>query len=93
LGPIKPHDLELFRDMLLNSKCFKCGDILINDRGFISRDVINSLKNQKQVDTYIPEKKNMTIYEEAVKIAISEGKWTKHRLNILIKNEKLKKYT
>lgn len=75
---IKPHDLELCRDMLLNSKCFKCGDILINDRGFISRDVINSLKNQKQVDTYIPAKKNMTIYEEAIKIAISEGKWTKH---------------
>lgn len=49
---IKPHDLELCRDMLLNSKCLKNGDILINDRGFISRDVINSLKLQKQVDIY-----------------------------------------
>ena len=75
---IKPHDLELCRDMLLNTKCFKSGDILINDRGFISRDVINSLKLKKQVDTYIPAKKNMTIYEEAVKIAISENKWQKH---------------
>lgn len=75
---IKPHDLELCRDMLLNSKCLKNGDILINDRGFISRDVMNSLKLEKQVDTYIPAKKNMTIYEEAIKIAISENKWEKH---------------
>ena len=78
LDSIKPHDLELCRDILLNSKCLKSGDILINDRGFISRDVINSLKLEKQVDTYIPAKKNMTIYEEAVNIAISEDKWQKH---------------
>lgn len=77
-GSIKPHDLELCRDMILNSKCLKSGDILINDRGFISRDVMNSLKTKKQVDTYIPAKKNMTIYGEAVKIAISENKWQKH---------------
>lgn len=77
-GSIKPHDLELCRDMILHSKCLKNGDILINDRGFISRDVMNSLKTQKQVDTYIPAKKNMTIYGEAVKIAISENKWQKH---------------
>ena len=77
-GSIKPHDLELCRDMILKSNCLKSGDILINDRGFISRDVMNALKNQKQVDTYIPAKKNMTIYEEAVKIAISEGNWQKH---------------
>lgn len=71
---IKPHDLELCRDMLLNSKCLRAGDILINDRGFISRNVINELKINKQVDTYAPAKKNMTIYEEAVKIAISDDK-------------------
>jgi hypothetical protein len=75
---IKPHDLELCRYMLLNSKCLKKGDILINDRGFISRDVINSLKLEKGVDTYIPAKKSMTIYEEAVKIAVLENKWQKH---------------
>jgi len=78
LGSIKPHDLELCRNMILNSKCLKSGDILINDRGFISRDVINFLKLEKQVNTYVPAKKNMTIYEEAVKIAISEDKWQKH---------------
>ena len=75
---IKPHDLELCRNMILKSKCLKGGDILINDRGFISRDVINFLKVEKQVDTYVPAKKNMTIYQEAVKIAISEDKWQKH---------------
>ncbi|QAT40335.1 transposase [Clostridium sp. JN-9] len=75
---IKPHDLELCRNMILKSKCLKSGDILINDRGFISRDVINILKLEKQVDTYVPAKKNMTIYQEAVKIAISEDKWQKH---------------
>lgn len=75
---IKPHDLELCRDMLLNSKCIKSGDIIINDRGFISRDVINFLKLKRQADTYIPAKKNMTIYEEAVRIALSEDKWQKH---------------
>ena len=77
-GSIKPHDLEFCRDMILNSKCLKSGDILINDRGFISRDVMNSLKTKKQVDTYIPAKKNMVIYAEAVKIAVSENKWQKH---------------
>lgn len=64
--------------MLLNSKCLKSGDILINDRGFISRDIINFLKLKREVDTYVPAKKNMTIYEEAVKIAVSENKWQKH---------------
>lgn len=29
---IKPHDLELCRNMLLNSKCSKSGYILINDK-------------------------------------------------------------
>ena len=77
-GSIKPHDMELCRDMILNSSCLRNGDILINDRGFISRDVMNTLKSQKQVDTYVPAKKNMTIYEEAVKIAISEDKWQNH---------------
>jgi hypothetical protein len=77
-GSLKTHDLELCRDMILNSNCLKSGDIIINDRGFISRDEMNKLKSQKQVDTYVPAKKNMTIYQEAVKIAISQGEWQKH---------------
>jgi hypothetical protein len=43
-GTLKTHDLELCRDMILNSNCLKSGDILINDRGFISRDEMNTLK-------------------------------------------------
>ncbi len=35
-GGIKTHDLALSREMILNSKVLKPGDILINDRGFIS---------------------------------------------------------
>jgi len=75
---IRPHDLELSRGILLNSKVLKAGDILINDRGFISRDILNTLKSDKEVDTYIPAKKNMTIYEQAVMISKSEGKWSPH---------------
>ncbi|MFC0906651.1 transposase [Clostridium sp. MT-14] len=77
-GSIKTHDLELCRSMILKSKCLKNGDILINDRGFISRDIINELKLKRGVDTYIPAKKGMTIYSEAVSIAQSQGKWLKH---------------
>lgn len=77
-GSIKTHDLELCREMILNSNCLKSGDILINDRGFISRELINYLKSQKNVDTYVPAKKNMAIYQDAIEIAISEDKWEKH---------------
>lgn len=56
-GSIKTHNLELCRDMILKSKCLKNGDILINDRGFISRDIINNLKLKRGVDTYIPAKR------------------------------------
>ena len=51
-GSIKTHDLELCRSMILKSKCLKNGDILINDRGFISRDIMNELKLKRGVDTY-----------------------------------------
>lgn len=71
---IKPHDLELCRNMILNSKCSISGNVFINDIGFILRDITNSLKLQKQVDAYIPVKKSMTIYEKAIKIAVSEDK-------------------
>ena len=77
-GGIKTHDMELCRNMLKNTPHFKEGDILINDRGFICRDMINYLKILKGVDTYIPAKKNMIIHSEAVCLAKAEGKWTKH---------------
>lgn len=77
-GGIQVHDLECCREMLKTTACFKEHDILINDRGFLSRDIMNFLKEERLVDTYIPAKKNMIIYEDAVSLAKSCGKWTKH---------------
>ncbi|CRF28895.1 Transposase [Mycobacterium tuberculosis] len=78
MGSIKQHDMELCRDMLLKSPLLKSGDILINDRGFLSRDVMNTLKTERGVDTYIPVKKNMDIYKTAVSIAMKQKKWQQH---------------
>lgn len=77
-GSIKEHDLEACRDILLKSKVLKAGDCIVNDRGFISREIMNTLKSDRKVDTYIPAKKNMTIYEQAVSIAKSEDNWHAH---------------
>lgn len=77
-GSIKIHDMELCRELLKTTKCFQEGDILLNDRGFMSRNMTNFLKIERKVDTFIPAKKSMTIYEDAIAIAKKEGKWTKH---------------
>ncbi len=77
-GAMNVHDLELSRDMLKNTKVFKPRDILIEDRGFLDRDLINYLKVERQVDTYVPLKSNMVAYQTAIKIAQSENKWEAH---------------
>jgi len=77
-GTMKEHDLELSRDMILNSPMLKPMDALINDRGFLSRDVINELKARREVDTYIPLRKNMIAFQDAVSIAVSAKDWKKH---------------
>lgn len=77
-GTLKTHDMELSREMLKNTKCFHENDILINDRGFLSREITNYLKTERKVDTYIPAKKDMHIFIDAVSIAVSTGKWQKH---------------
>lgn len=79
LGAITEHDLALSMDMLLTSQVLKPGDIVINDRGFLSREVLNTLKRERQIDTYIPLKKNMVAYDEAVRLAgMPETVWYKH---------------
>lgn len=78
LGSIKQHDLELSRDMILKSKVLKRGDILINDRGFISRELLNTLKTERGIDTYIPVRSNMEVFEQAVSLAKEENKWEPH---------------
>lgn len=77
-GQIQDHDLALSREMILTSPCLKPGDILINDRGFISREVMNELKTSRAVDTYIPLKENMQAKEMAVSCAKLENNWEPH---------------
>jgi hypothetical protein len=77
-GTIKEHDLELSCEMILKSPMLKAHDILINDRGFLSREILNELKTRREVDTYIPLRKNMDAYKDAVSIAKREKIWNAH---------------
>lgn len=77
-GTVSTHDLKLSEEMLRNTPCFNEGDIVIMDRGFISREMINYLKTVRKVDTYIPVKKNMSIYELAVSVANEIDDWKPH---------------
>ena len=77
-GTLKTHDMELCREMLKNTSCFHENDILINDRGFLSREMTNYLKTVRKVDTYVPARENMDIFKDAVSLAVSSGKWQKH---------------
>lgn len=77
-GPISCHDLALSEEMIRTTPMLKPGDILINDRGFLSRDLINHLKENRKVDTYVPLRKHMQAYDMAVQIAKEENKWVKH---------------
>jgi hypothetical protein len=87
-GTIKDNDLELSREMLLESPMLKPGDVLINDRGFLSRNVMNELKARRKVDTYIPLRKNMIAYHDAIVIAKKENNWQTHP-NKKRKNQKV----
>jgi hypothetical protein len=77
-GTMTTHDLTLSRGMILNSSMLKPGDSLIEDRGFLSREVLNELKTRREVDTFIPVRSNMDIYHEAVSIATKANKWRQH---------------
>ena len=78
LGSLNTHDLNLSKDMILQSEMLKEGDILINDRGFLSRDVMNYLKKVRGVDTYVPLRQDMQSYAMAVSAAKMENKWRNH---------------
>ena len=78
LGPLNTHDFALSEQMLRDTPVLKPGDILINDRGFLSRNLINYLKSVRKVDTYVPLKKGMNAYNIAIQVANEEGKWYKH---------------
>ena len=75
----KVHDLEMSRDFLLKSKHLKKGDHLLMDRGFLDISFFRDLI-RKCIFIIIPVKKNMEIYEEAVRQAkqLNEKDWVKH---------------
>lgn len=77
-GTASIHDLAMSEEMLKTTKCFNRGDILINDRGFLSRELINYLKIERGVDTYVPLRKNMEAYNAAIEIAKTENNWIAH---------------
>lgn len=77
-GSLNTHDLTLSREMLMTSPVLKSGDILINDRGFISRDIINYLKVHRNVDTYVPLRKDMVSFEIAIQSAKVQNNWLRN---------------
>lgn len=77
-GSINTHDLTLCEEMLTTTSMLKPGDILINDRGFLSKKMINYLKTCRGVDTYVPLRKDMDSYAEAVNIAQRQKDWKPH---------------
>lgn len=74
-GSLNTHDLTLSSEMLITSPVLKSGDILINDRGFLSRDIINYLKTERSIDTYVPLRKGMVSFEIAVQAAKEQNNW------------------
>ena len=77
-GTVSIHDLALSEEMIKTTNCFNRGDILINDRGFLSRELVNYLKNERGVDTYVPLKRNMWAFNEAITVAKNENNWIEH---------------
>ena len=77
-GTAAIHDLAMSEEMLKTTKCFNRGDILINDRGFLSRELINYLKLERGVDTYVPLRKNMWAFNEAIAVAKVANNWVAH---------------
>lgn len=77
-GTAAMHDLHLSEEMLKTSPCLKSGDILIYDRGFISRDLINYLKLYRNVDTYVPLRHGMVAYNQTIVGAKEDNKWEPH---------------
>ncbi len=77
-GTASTHDLALSEEMIKMTKCFNYGDILINDRGFLSRELINYLKIERGVDSYVPLRNNMTAFYDTVEIAKRENNWLAH---------------
>lgn len=77
-GTASIHDLALSEELIRTTKCFNHGDVLINDRGFLSRELLNYLKVERGVDSYVPLRKNMSAYHDAIGMAKLDNKWMQH---------------
>lgn len=77
MSTAKDHDFQMSKDMVSNSKYLKEGDYLLEDRGFLDIDLFKEL-NKKKINVIIPVKKNMEIYDAAVKSAKDKNSWIKH---------------
>ena len=77
MSTAKEHDLEMSKAMIKNSSYLKKGDYLLEDRGFIDLELFRYL-NEKGINLILPVKKNMEIYNEAVKMAKETDKWNTH---------------
>lgn len=77
MSTAKDHDFQMSKDMVSNSKYLKEGDYLLEDRGFLDIDLFKEL-NKKKINIIIPVKKNMEIYDVAVKSAKDKNSWIKH---------------
>ena len=77
MSTAKKHDLDMSKEMILNTKYLKEGDYLLEDRGFL--DILTFRKLvEKKINTIIPLKKNMEIYKAAKDEAVSKNEWQKH---------------
>lgn len=64
--------------MLRTTPMLKPGDILVNDKGFLSRNLINYLKAVRQIDTYVPLRQSMYAFQMAVREVQRTNKWIQH---------------
>lgn len=77
MSTAKTHDLDMSKEMIINTKYLKEGDYLLEDRGFL--DILTFRKLvRKKINIIIPVKKNMEIYKAAKEEAISKNEWKKH---------------
>ena len=78
MSSAKVHDLESSRKMLESPYHIKKGDTLVYDRGYIDRHILNKLKNENQISVIVPAKKNMDIFQKALKLAKEKNCWESH---------------
>lgn len=80
MSTAKTHDLEMSKDMIMNTDSLKNGDYLLEDRGFLDIMMVRHLHN-KGVFIIVPAKKNMEIYEAATNAAKTNNEWIRHPNN------------